>query len=86
MQSTKQNQAFSTVYSASPIPVPAKVLSPEIKEKQESDRSFMIACCLGAVTVVFGIAALVYQFTPEFNKLRNASSQGEVPDFSTFQG
>jgi hypothetical protein len=84
MQSTKPNQAFSSVY-VNP-PVTAKALSSEVKEGRGVDRSFVIACCLGAITVVFGAATLVYQFAPEFNKLRNASSQGEVPTFSTFQG
>lgn len=83
MQSTKPNQAFSSVYST---PVTPKALSPKLREGKSVDRSFVIACCLGAVTVVFGVTALVYQFAPEFNKLRNASSQSEVPKFSTFQG
>jgi hypothetical protein len=84
MQSTKQNQAFSAVSSASPVH--AKVLSPKVKERRGVDRSFMIACGLGAVTVIFGVTALVYQFAPEFNKLRDASSQGEMPNFPTFLG
>jgi hypothetical protein len=84
MQSTKQNQAFSALYPASPAH--AKVSTPKVKERQEGDRSFMVACCLGAVTVIFGVTALVYQFAPEFNKLKNASSQGERPSFSALKG
>jgi hypothetical protein len=84
MQSTKQNPALSALYSAAPVH--AKVSQPEVKEQREGDRSFTIACCLGAVTVVFGVTALVYQFAPEFNKLRNASSQSASTNFPTFQG
>lgn len=84
MQSTKQSPAFPTIYSTSAVY--PKALPPEAKEHRGVDRSFMIACGLGAVTVVFGMAALVYQFTPEFNRLKNASSQGEIPNFSTLRG
>ena len=84
MQSTKPDQAFSSVYPSSPVT--SKSLSPKLREGKGVDRSFLIACGLGAVTVVFGMTALVYQFAPEFSKLRNASSQGEIPKFSSFQG
>jgi hypothetical protein len=79
MQSTQQNKALSSSYATA-----AKVAPSEPKAK-EFDRSFMIACCLGAATVVFGLAALVYQFTPEFIRLRDASSQGEIPKIGTLQ-
>ncbi len=85
MQSTKSNQAFSSVYPNSPVT--SKAPSPtKLREGEGIDRSFLIACGLGAVTIIFGITALVYQFAPEFNKLRNASSQGEMPKFSNLQG
>jgi hypothetical protein len=84
MQSTKSNQAFSSVYS-NPA-VTSKASSPDLSEGKGIDRSFVIACGLGAVTIVFGVTALIYQFAPEFNRLRNASSQVEVSRFSAFQG
>ncbi|MBW4513604.1 MAG: hypothetical protein KME11_00080 [Timaviella obliquedivisa GSE-PSE-MK23-08B] len=84
MQSTQSNQAFPQVYSDSSVT--SKAASTGLSEGKGMERSFAIACGLGAVTVVFGITALIYQFAPEFNRLRNASGQGEVPKFSTFQG
>jgi hypothetical protein len=85
MQSTKSNQALPSTYSKSPAP--SKAPSLEVNSESEGmERSFAIACGLGAVTVIFGVTALIYQFAPEFNKLRNASSQVEVPEFPTFWG
>ena len=84
MQSTKSNQAFASVYSNPPVT--SKAPAPDLSEGKGMERSFVIACGLGAVTVVFGVTALIYQFAPEFNKLRNASSQVEVSRFSAVQG
>jgi hypothetical protein len=83
MQSTQQNKALSAVYSTSPVY--AKVLPSEPKAKG-IDRSFLIACGLGTATVIFGLAAMIYQFMPEFERLKDASSQGEMPKIGTLQG
>lgn len=84
MQSTKSNQALPSTYSKSPAP--SKAPSLEVNSDEGIERSFAIACGLGAVTVIFGVTALIYQFAPEFNKLRNASSQVEAPEFPIFRG
>jgi len=89
MHSTKSKQAFPSTYSKTPVAskAPSPGLSDgKLSENEEMERSFMIACGLGAVTVIFGVTALIYQFAPEFNKLRNASGQVEVPEFSVFHG
>jgi hypothetical protein len=83
MQSTQQNKALPAVYSTSPVY--AKAAQSEVKAKG-IDRSFLIACGLGTVTVIFGLAALVYQFMPEFQRLKDASSQGEISKIGTLQG
>jgi hypothetical protein len=83
MQSTQQSKAIAAVYSNSPVY--AKALPQESKAKG-IDRPFVISCCLGAVTVIFGMAALVYQFTPEFSRLKDASGQGEMPKIGTLPG
>jgi hypothetical protein len=80
MQSTQQNKVLSSGYATAA----AKVL-PSTPKAKEIDRSFVIACCLGTATAIFGLAALVYQFTPEFTRLRDASSQGEIPKIGTLQ-
>jgi hypothetical protein len=89
MQSTKSKQAFSSIYSKAPVTskAPSPTLSEsQVNESKGMERSFVIACGLGAVTVIFGVTALIYQFAPEFNKLRNASGQVEKLNFSTFEG
>jgi hypothetical protein len=82
MQSAKQKPSFSSIYVNAPVYVNPSAT--EVKERREMDRSFAIACTLGFVTVVFGFAALIYQFVPEFNKFRANTIQGEAPQTSSF--
>jgi hypothetical protein len=77
MQSTKHNPSLSAY-------TPAKSVAPEAKKGLGIDRSFAIACGLGIATVIFGFAALFYQFAPEINKFKNNSSQGETPELTFY--
>jgi hypothetical protein len=85
MQSTKQNLALSSKFAKAPVVYinPSAMSTTEVQERRERDRSFAIACTLGFVTIVFGFAALMYQFAPDFNKFRANTIQGEVPPTSS---
>jgi hypothetical protein len=84
MQSTKQNLALSSKFAKAPVSINLPATSAtEDQERRERDRSFAIACGLGFVTVVFGFAALMYQFAPDFKKFRANTIQGEVPQASS---
>jgi hypothetical protein len=85
MQSTKQNLALSSKFAKAPVYItpPANPTATEVQERRERDRSFAIACGLGFATIVFGFAALMYQFAPDFNKFRANTIQGEVPQASS---
>jgi hypothetical protein len=49
----------------------------------EINWSFWLSCGMGAVTVVLGLAALAYQFAPDFNKLKPHVSQGNLEQTTT---
>jgi hypothetical protein len=85
MQSTQQNQALSSVYSPASVPSnsPVAPKAADVPPQRVIDRSFVVACCLGGVTVIFGLAALIYQFAPEFSRLKNSVS--EAPQMSNLQ-
>jgi hypothetical protein len=84
MQSTKRNLALSSKFAKAPVSINLPAASAtEDQDRRDRDRSFAIACTLGFVTVVFGFAALMYQFTPDFNKFRANSIQGAVPQASS---
>jgi hypothetical protein len=74
MQSTKRNSDLSAY-------VPAQTAAP--RKSFTLDRSFAIACVLGVATTIFGFAALVHQFSAEFENFQN-NSQGETSDFTLF--
>jgi hypothetical protein len=74
MQSTKRNSDLSAYVSA-------QAAAP--KKSFTFDRSFAIACLLGVATTVFGFAALINQFSAEFENFQN-NSQGETSDFTLY--